>query len=272
MMSTHFHLAVRLGEPNLSEGMKWLQGTWIRRYNGYRRLIGRPFQGRYKALLVEPGRPFGRVCDYIHLNPVRAGLVEPDKAVAYPWSSLARFGDKNRPAWLNPETALAAAGSPSDTAAGWRQYASHLDFLATDVEARRELVREKLSRGWCIGGRDFKQGMRAEAKERGAELERFAGLEPEVVHAERIAVWEERLIALATAARISITELPPKKSHPHKVLLAAALKQTTSVNNGWLARRLGMGTPASASQFIRRFRLKKDGPSEIASLLSNVQT
>jgi REP element-mobilizing transposase RayT len=52
VMSNHFHLAVELTEPNLSEGMKWLQGTWIRRYNGFRRLIGRPFQGRYKALVV----------------------------------------------------------------------------------------------------------------------------------------------------------------------------------------------------------------------------
>ena len=55
VMSNHFHLAVELGEPNLSVGMKWLQGTWIRRFNSLRRLIGRPFQGRYQALLLEPG-------------------------------------------------------------------------------------------------------------------------------------------------------------------------------------------------------------------------
>src|SRR5438477_13073031 len=69
VMSNHVHLAVELAEPNLSTGMQWLQGTWIRRYNGFRRLIGRPFQGRYKALLVEPGEAFGKVCHYIHLNP-----------------------------------------------------------------------------------------------------------------------------------------------------------------------------------------------------------
>ena len=60
IMRNHFHLAVELTEPNLSEGMKWLQGTWIRRYNSFRRLIGRPFQGRYKALLVEPGPALGQ--------------------------------------------------------------------------------------------------------------------------------------------------------------------------------------------------------------------
>jgi REP element-mobilizing transposase RayT len=79
MMRNHFHLGLEIAEPNLSEGMKWLQGTWIRRYNGFRHLVGRPFQGRYKALLVEPGMPFGQVCHYIHLNPVRAGVVPPEK-------------------------------------------------------------------------------------------------------------------------------------------------------------------------------------------------
>src|SRR5665213_2017527 len=64
VMSNHFHLALELTEPNLSEGMKWLQGTWIRRYNGMRGLIGRPFQGRYNCLLLEPGSAFGLVCHY----------------------------------------------------------------------------------------------------------------------------------------------------------------------------------------------------------------
>src|SRR5688572_17053354 len=71
IMSTHFHLAVETAEPNLSEGMKWLQGTWIRRYNAFRGLIGRPFQGRYKALLVAPGHAFGQVCHYIHQSDPR---------------------------------------------------------------------------------------------------------------------------------------------------------------------------------------------------------
>ena len=66
VMRNHYHLAVELTEPNLSEGVKWLQGTWVRRSNAFRRLVGRPFQGRYKALMVEPGHAFGQVCHYIH--------------------------------------------------------------------------------------------------------------------------------------------------------------------------------------------------------------
>src|SRR5438034_1286861 len=48
VMRNHFHLAVELTEPNLSVGMKWLQGTWAVRFNRYRQETGRPFQGRYK--------------------------------------------------------------------------------------------------------------------------------------------------------------------------------------------------------------------------------
>lgn len=52
--------------------MKHLQGTWANRFNRCRGQMERPFQGRYKALHVEPGQALAQVANYIHLNPVRA--------------------------------------------------------------------------------------------------------------------------------------------------------------------------------------------------------
>lgn len=272
VMSNHFHLAVELTEPNLSVGMKWLQGTWIRRYNSLRGLIGRPFQGRYKALLLEPGAALGQVCHYIHLNPVRAGVVAPEKALDYPWSSLPPFAGKDRPAWLEASTVLSEAGGLPDTKAGWRKYLDYLEFLATDAGQKKELVAARLSRGWCLGGKEFKKAMQQEAAQRGADLERFAGLEPAEVQAERLAVWDERLQALARKARIDLEKLPELKSHPDKALLAAALKQSTSVSNNWLSQRLNMGQPATASQFARRWLLTPAGRQATEQLLSRVKT
>jgi hypothetical protein len=71
---------------------------------------------------------------------------------------------------------------------------------------------------------------------------------------------------------VDLSRLPPPKSHPDKVRLAAALKQSTSVSNGWLAARLGLGQPASASQFVRRHLLRPEGRAAIADLLSRVKT
>jgi REP element-mobilizing transposase RayT len=60
IMRNHFHLAVETPEPNLSAGMKWLQGTWAMRFNRFRTEVGRPFQGRYKALHVEARHALAR--------------------------------------------------------------------------------------------------------------------------------------------------------------------------------------------------------------------
>lgn len=274
VMSNHFHLAVELTEPNLSAGMKWLQGTWIRRYNSLRKLTGRPFQGRFKALLLEPGDALGRVCHYIHLNPVRAGVVPPDKAIEYPWSSLPRWSDPARPAWLEASVVLGEAGGLPDTKAGWKKYLGYLEFLATDEAKQKELVARKLSRGWCVGSREFHREMVERAAQRGMELdiERFAGLEPEEVEVERAAGWEKRLLAFAAAAKIDLTKLPAKKSDPDKALLAAAMKRSTSAANAWLAERLAMGEPASASQFARRWLLTESGRAATERLLSRVKT
>lgn len=274
VMRNHFHLAVELTEPNLSEGMKWLQGTWIRRYNRYRQLVGRPFQGRYKAVLVEPGHALGQVCHYIHLNPVRAGVVPAGEAAKYPWSSLPKFPGKDRAKWLRPETVLTESGGLPDRRSGWKRYSAYLEFLATDEEMKRELVAKRLSRGWCLGSKEFKKAMQKEAARRDADLgrERFAGLEPDMVRAEREALWEEKLQELAAKAKVDLKTLSVKKSHPDKVLLAAALKRSTSVSNGWLSERLEMGAPASASQFVRRLMLNETGKAAVDRLLSRVKT
>ena len=273
VMSNHYHLAVEIGEPNLSVGMQWLQSTWVRRYNGLRKIIGRPFQGRYKALLVEPGEAFGRVCHYIHLNPARAELVPVDRLDDYPWGSLPKFGQRERPAWLEPTTALEQAGRLPDTAAGWKRYRAFLTGLAGDRAGAEELAAEKLSRGWCVGSPQFRQEMRKEALARGMqlELERFSGLEPEQLAVEREQLWTERLERLAQAEGVDLLDLPARKSAAEKVRLAAAMKRSTAVSNGWLAQRLSMGQPASVSQFVRRWELDPARRREIDRLLSRVK-
>lgn len=43
-------------EPNLVAGMQWVQSTYTKRFNATHRECGHLFQGRYKAIPVEPGR------------------------------------------------------------------------------------------------------------------------------------------------------------------------------------------------------------------------
>ena len=94
LMSNHFHLVIETPQPNLAAGMKWLLGTYTQRFNRRHRHWGHLFGGRYKAQLID-GRRLGYLrcaCDYVHLNPVRAGLVSRNKKLdAFRWSSYPAY-------------------------------------------------------------------------------------------------------------------------------------------------------------------------------------
>ena len=90
LMPNHFHLVLETPQPALVAGMKWLLGTYAGRFNRRHRQFGHLFSGRYKALLVDGSRNdyLKTVCDYVHLNPARAGLLKGSQPLArFRWSS-----------------------------------------------------------------------------------------------------------------------------------------------------------------------------------------
>jgi putative transposase len=275
IMQNHFHLAVETPEPNLSAGMRWLQATWSARFNRFRGEVGRPFQGRYKALHVEPGHALAQVAHYIHLNPVRAKVCGSEAVAGYRWSSLWHYAGGKRPAELCAETVLAQSGELTDTSAGWRRYIAYLGLLAEEDAKRREDRFGRLSRGWAVGSAGFKADLKKDLDALHPSDERFAllGADREAHQQVRTEIWEEKLLLAAKALGIALDRLPKPKSSPDKVWLAAALKAGTSVSNGWLAARLQMGAPASVSQYVRRFRLAGANASpRFQKALSRVKT
>jgi len=85
LMPNHVHLAIARGEVPLSKIMLALHFYYSQKFNWRHERVGHLFQGRYKAYLVEHERYLEALVRYIHLNPVKAGIVErPD---AFPWSS-----------------------------------------------------------------------------------------------------------------------------------------------------------------------------------------
>ena len=85
LMDNHYHLLIETRNPNLSIGMRQLNGNYTRNYNTRHDTIGHLFQGRFKAFILEKEAYFLEVARYIVLNPVRAGMViHPSE---WDWSS-----------------------------------------------------------------------------------------------------------------------------------------------------------------------------------------
>ena len=90
LMDNHIHLLIDTPQPNLSRGMRQLNGVYTQRFNRRHRRVGHLFQGRFQAILVEKEGYLLELARYIVLNPVRAKMVKTPER--YPWSSY-------RPCW-----------------------------------------------------------------------------------------------------------------------------------------------------------------------------
>jgi hypothetical protein len=84
-MPNHFHLVIRTRQPNLSLAMRQLDGCFAQWWNKRHAHIGHVFQARFKAQVVESTVYLVRLCRYVLLNPVRAGLCAHPRD--WPWGS-----------------------------------------------------------------------------------------------------------------------------------------------------------------------------------------
>lgn len=99
LMTNHYHLLVETPDANLSAGMRHVNGIYTQASNRRHKRVGHVFQGRYRAILVDPEAYLLEVARYIVLNPVRTGMTRTPSA--WPWSSYrATCGDEPAPDWL----------------------------------------------------------------------------------------------------------------------------------------------------------------------------
>lgn len=252
IMRNHYHLALETPQGNLVAGMQWLQATFANRFNRLHGERGHLFQGRYKALLVEAGGPLGQVCHYLHLNPVRAGIMPVARLGDYRCSSywyLTR--PKARPAFLRLDTALHEAGALPDTRSGWNAYGRYLEWQATDGPAGKSKAYVAMSRGWVLGSPEFKAAL-IKDHQLAADSRAWEGGGAREIREQ---LWHQALReGLQQRGKTKADLARDRKTAPWKVALAAELKQSTLARNAWLAQHLRMGRPEAVSSHVSKYR------------------
>lgn len=159
LMTNHFHLVVETPLANLVSGMKWFLGTYTVRFNAWHCLRGHLFAGRYQSLLIdETDNHYLRVaCDYVHLNPVRAGLVAVERPLEdYRWSSYPTYLGKpaGRPSWLRTDRLLDEHGLEQENRRAVLEFSRRMEterLGANDPNPHQVTLR----RGWRLGEDTF---------------------------------------------------------------------------------------------------------------------
>jgi hypothetical protein len=124
-MSNHYHLIVETPLGNLSQIMKHINGSYTTYYNVKRKRAGHLLQGRYKAIVVEADEYATELSRYLHLNPVRAGMVKLPED--YPWMSYRYYTAEKAPNWLTTSFILNYFGKSEATAKGkYREFVHDL--------------------------------------------------------------------------------------------------------------------------------------------------
>lgn len=109
-MDNHHHLLIETPQPNLSFGMRPLNGRYTQAYNRQHKRVGYLSQGRFTAILVGKEPQLLELCRYVVLNPVRTKTVTHPRLWA--WSSyLATVGETTAPASLTTDWTLGQFGS-----------------------------------------------------------------------------------------------------------------------------------------------------------------
>lgn len=287
LMRNHYHLCLETPEPNLVEGMKWVQNTYTRRFNLRHGQWGRLFGDRYKSVVVEGDLPqyYGTLLDYIHLNPARSGLVKPlsgESVLDYPWSSLAggyALPSEQRPKWLAAEYGLELLGF-NDTTAGRRKLVESLDRrileegdqsglvpLPEEVDARMSHLR----RGWFWGGQEFREKLlcRLEGKFERPHSRAYRRTPERLAHGLEQA--EQLVVDGMAASGLTEEDLATTPgSEACKVALAKLVRGRTTASLSWIANRLVMGGTANAGHYVRTRKwnlLRKQLPTDFLPFL-----
>ncbi len=111
LMPNHFHLLVRTGSRPLSRSMRSLLTGYAGNFNRRHRRSGHLLHNRYKSIVCDEEPYFLELVRYIHLNPLRAGIVRGLRGLArYPYSGPTALVGKVKYRWQDTGAVLGHFG------------------------------------------------------------------------------------------------------------------------------------------------------------------
>ena len=103
-MTNHVHLQIKTKDNHIWHLMSRINKNYARNFNNKYNYVGHVFQSRYNGELIENDEYVLEASRYIHLNPVRANMVNTPEN--YRWSSYSGYIGLKEDSLVNSEMLL----------------------------------------------------------------------------------------------------------------------------------------------------------------------
>lgn len=165
LMDNHYHLIVETPRANISKIMHYINASFAAYYNAKHKRVGPLYQGRFKAIPVQEDEYLHHLSCYIHLNPVRAGIVKSPEE--HPYSSYSFFTTKKEPPeWL--ATGFILSMFDKKPGAAKELYKR---FVMGNIGKEKEFINSNIKNGWILGDENFLEAMQKRLEEKPSDPE-----------------------------------------------------------------------------------------------------
>lgn len=261
LMDNHYHLLIHTPYAQLGRAMRYLNGVYTQRFNKKWHRDGPLFRGRYKAVLVDEDY-FLELVSYIHLNPVKAGLVA--QAQAHPWTSHAIYSGSRqieKPQWLHTEKILSLLNRVQN------EYEKNPRSSFVTEEFLRNIASKKLA----IGRKGFAEWIEFNYSSKKIKLDKEIPKRAKMT-ITRPAV-KQILSSVAFAFDLKPTELRIKSRQNSLARNTALylLRQTAGLSHKQVARWLNVSNDYAAAKAFERMKLRLKRNRSLEKNLHNLQ-
>jgi REP element-mobilizing transposase RayT len=263
IMSNHLHLLVKTPRPNLAKGMQAFLSAYAVWSARRRRRPGHLFQGRYKAEMIEDESYYWTVSRYIHLNPVRGGMVARPEQWA--WSSYPGYvKPAKRRDWVRYDTLLTAWRGDWGGEDSVRAYRAYVQAGVTDPP--ESPFRETFG-GWVLGSSGFVERLR--------ELVGPALSDPPLREARQLSRLSAETVLAAVAEHYDLEAGALTRRHDRHIartMAAWLCRRHTQATLSEIAARLGLSRADSVPGLVRRLEARlKSSPQLVRDANAIVQ-
>ena len=164
LMDNHYHLFIKTPFANISQGMHYLNTSYANWFKAKYKLVGSLLQGRYRSILVDKDNYALILSAYIHLNPLRAGMV--DRLEDYPFSSFLDYIGKRKPFIKRLDVSLILSMLSNKAEQSQKRYGQ---FVMQNADLKNPL--EKSYKDIALGSEKFIEKIKEKIGEQGRNRE-----------------------------------------------------------------------------------------------------